>query len=214
MAGGLGFEPRQAESELESLTHSSLHGLEENPSNSSVCLSGERMQTTGTGANVATTANGEPHKSRHSDSMPVWCSQMKDSMVWWHLYIFTGGSGEFMRCKVGISINPKSRLQELNSHSPLRLSTYRTHWLAKYEAVWAEKAVHSLLRYRHSHGEWFRVQGVTADMALWLAIERMPDFIHVPPKDLGRDIGWKAIAHKFQYRNHSRANTPVFPQSG
>lgn len=84
------------------------------------------------------------------------------------LYVIGPDSGPY---KVGFSAKPKSRLQFLNSGSPVRLSLHYTLAVPSRDQLLVEKYAHALLWSRRSSGEWFDVTVEQAEMAIRLAAD-------------------------------------------
>ena len=119
---------------------------------------------------------------------------------WSYIYIFTAGFGALHRVKIGISANPRSRLQDLQVLTPFKVSIYMTWPALRSRARWVEKAAHALIADRRAHGEWFKTHGVTAKMAVDRAFDLYPEFGKLSGKVLRADVSWVAELKRFKER--------------
>lgn len=79
-----------------------------------------------------------------------------------HIYFIRSDAGRDV-VKVGLSSNPRKRLQSLKASSPYRLSLFASvEFSSRVQADWAERTMHcALSKYRMS-GEWFSVSAASA----------------------------------------------------
>jgi len=70
-------------------------------------------------------------------------------------WVYLIGTPEVQKVKIGFSGNPKQRLRDLSTASPLELRI-----LAQWRGtIQDEKTLHWLMKAHRSHGEWFRLEG-------------------------------------------------------
>lgn len=83
-----------------------------------------------------------------------------------HIYVIAHGSGPSAMTKVGIANSVSARLEQIQASSPVPVRLCN-HWeVPDYAAVWIERAVHEMLRHKHSHAEWFRCDPWLATSAI------------------------------------------------
>ena len=60
--------------------------------------------------------------------------------------------------KIGLSTRPKSRLKDIQTGHPEKLSIHYLHEINKDEVTLIEKMIHKNINYKRTHGEWFNVE--------------------------------------------------------
>lgn len=108
-----------------------------------------------------------------------------------YIYIIRDGSGA---CKIGITDNPKQRLNELQIGSSVKLRIYNLIPVQAGKARRFESKIHRLLKNRRLQGEWFFVDpkiALEAILAVVMDVRNL-DEIKVPKVPSGQ-IGTKVI---------------------
>ncbi len=92
-----------------------------------------------------------------------------------YLYVISADlqdGGEGGLCKVGISNNPRGRLNNFKTACPYPLKIFEL-WDCETRqiAVAAERISHKKLREFHAHGEWFQIppRGAVIAITQWMA---------------------------------------------
>ena len=73
---------------------------------------------------------------------------------WWYVYFIQEPIGG--RVKIGVSLNPKKRLHDIQISSPEKLTLLGTVKLShEFAAYRLERSLHSKFKSQLSYGEWF-----------------------------------------------------------
>jgi len=79
---------------------------------------------------------------------------IKNTMANAHVYIMQGCSDVF---KIGVSTDPKRRLRDISTLSPVPITLYRTYKLGD-NAYSVERRAHAMFNSVRLHGEWFKLE--------------------------------------------------------
>jgi predicted GIY-YIG superfamily endonuclease len=59
--------------------------------------------------------------------------------------------------KIGLSKHPEKRLKQLQTGFPYKLHVHYTHEVDEKQVRNVEKAIHKIMNYNRTHGEWFNL---------------------------------------------------------
>jgi hypothetical protein len=90
-------------------------------------------------------------------------------------YLYVIGASRSGPLKLGISVNPDRRVNELQTGHAARLQVYHQEPVAPEKARVFESLLHKNLNHRRTHGEWFdvTVEQAIADI-IFVLIEHEP----------------------------------------
>jgi hypothetical protein len=88
------------------------------------------------------------------------------------IYVIFSGNAPMPRSKIGISLNPHARAQDISAGSPWTVRLIKAWEVPADQARSIEKEVHESLKDKRVRGEWFRVTTGTAMQAVLTVLFR------------------------------------------
>lgn len=92
------------------------------------------------------------------------------------MFIYVIASREEGPCKIGFAKSPESRLRQLQTGHPERLTLWFTQEIKHENVRRVEKIIHESVKFDRSTGEWFRIDVAAAIAEVtFAAIRHDPD---------------------------------------